>query len=80
MLGQTWSAISQLYTEETQHLLEVSSKFTDNEVKEWVTERGLVHNMVKLMKGRDINGAANLTRENSGDTNEKASREGPNFI
>jgi hypothetical protein len=65
MLGQTWSAISQLYSEETQRLLEVSSACTDDEVKEWVIENGLVNNIVKLKRGRDIKGAVSWKSEDS---------------
>ena len=48
MLGETWSALSQLYNEDTHRVFEVSGASTYQEVKKWTKENGLGDTMVRL--------------------------------
>jgi hypothetical protein len=50
ILGDTWSAISQMNIENTQRLYEVSTLSSQTEVEKWTEENGLGDVMVKLVE------------------------------
>jgi hypothetical protein len=50
ILGDTWSAISQVNVENTQRLYEVSTLSRQAEVEKWMEKNGLGDVMVKLVE------------------------------